>query len=121
MRMLRIVLAAIVGYVVFAALAVALFAVTGQASHAAASTGTVVRDALLGMLFAAFGGFVAATIARNAPRRAAAIMSGILLLGATVSIIASPGTPHWSQYSAIALMAPSAYVGGWWRARRTAR
>jgi len=62
------------------------------------------------MLFAGLGGVVASRIA---PHRGWAVvgMTCLLALGAAVSLVTSPAADaRWSQWSAILLMAPSAYL-----------
>ena len=63
-----------------------------------------------GMLFAGLGGVVASRIAPH-PGWAVVGMTCLLALGAAVSLVTSPAADaRWSQWSAILLMAPSAYL-----------
>jgi hypothetical protein len=110
---LRSLAAVVGGYLIFALSAVALFQLVGRDPHAPQPLWFVIASAMYGIGFAGLGGFVAA---RVAPARAllhAAAVAIVLALGATVSLLTSPGADAtWSQWAALALMAPSAYVGG---------
>ena len=86
-RVLRSLATMIVGYLIFALSAFALFHFAGRAPHAPQPAWFMVVSAIYGMLFAA--------------------------LGATVSLVTSPGAgATWSQSSAILLTAPCAWLGG---------
>ena len=66
---------------------------------------------IYGMAFASLGGVVAMRIAPLRPTLHAAILAGVIELGAVVSLIASPGAgTSWSQWSALVLMAPCAFL-----------
>ena len=112
----------IVGYLVFAVSAVALFAITGRDAHAEAPVWFMVGSTLYGMLFAAVGGgYIAARLAAASPVGHALAITVIIALGTLVSIFTRPaGGTIWSQLAALFLMAPSATLGGWvdWRRKR---
>jgi hypothetical protein len=113
MRLLRSLAAVVGGYLIFALSAVALFQLSGRDPHAPQPLWFEAVALGYGMGFAALGGFFAARLAPSRPLLHAAIMAGILALGASVSLVTSPGTDaSWSQWGALALMAPSAYLGG---------
>ena len=95
-----------------------LFQLSGRDPHAPQPLWFVVTSVVYGMVFAALGGFVAARVAPARGLRHAAGVAILLALGASVSLLASSGDDAtWSQWTALALMAPSAYVGGRFAAR----
>lgn len=112
-RVLRSLVAVVGGYLIFVLSAVALFQLSGRNPHATQPLWFVTASAVYGMAFAALGGFAAA---RMAPTRAllhACSVAAIMALGAVASLVASPSTDaSWSQWTALALMAPSACLGG---------
>jgi hypothetical protein len=117
MSILRSVAAVVGGYVIFAISAFALFQVSGRDPHAPQPVWFMVASTVYGMLFAALGGFVAARISPTRALLHATIVAGVLALGAIVSLVTSTGAT-WSQWSALILMAPSAYAGGRLAVRR---
>jgi hypothetical protein len=105
--------AVIGGYLIFALSAVALFQLSGRDPHAPQPLWFVIASVVYGMGFAGLGGFAAARLAPARPLLHAGVVAGVLALGAAVSLVASPGAgATWSQWTALALMAPSAYLGG---------
>jgi RsiW-degrading membrane proteinase PrsW (M82 family) len=114
MMIMRSIGSVIVGYLVFAVAAVALFAITGRDAHAEAPVWFMVGSTLYGMLFAAVGGYIAALLAGRSPVAHAFAITVIIALGTLASIFTRPaGGTIWSQLAALFLMAPSATVGGW--------
>jgi hypothetical protein len=112
-RVLRTLGAVIGGYLIFALSAVALFQLSGRDPHTPQPLWFIVASVTYGMVFAAVGGFVAARLAPTRSPLHAGTVAGVLALGASVSLVASPGAgATWSQWAALALMAPSAYFGG---------
>ena len=115
---LRSVAAVFLGYVVFAASAAALFALSGHAAHASASWAFVGVTVASGVVFAVAGGYVAGWLAGRRPVTHAMAMAAVLAAVATVSLAQTLGHGAvWSQVAALTVMAPSAVMGGWWRAR----
>jgi hypothetical protein len=113
MRMLRSVSVVVGGYLIFALSAVALFQLSGRDPHAPQPLWFMVAAVAYGMGFAAVGGFFAARLAPTRGLLHAGIVAVVVALGASVSLVASPGAgATWSQWAALALMAPCAYVGG---------
>jgi putative membrane protein (TIGR04086 family) len=111
--MLRIVAGVVVGYVVFAVLAVALFVLTGRDAHAAQDLSFMVLSTVYGMGCAFLGGYVAGRIAGRREGVAGAVVATFIALGALASIPSVPkGTFPWSQICALVLMAPCALLGG---------
>ena len=112
-RILRSIAAVVGGYLVFALSAVALFQLSGRDPHAPQPLWFEVAAVAYGMGFAALGGCFAARIAPTRTLLHAGLVAVVVALGASVSLVASPGAgATWSQWTALALMAPSAYVGG---------
>lgn len=112
-RALRAIASVAGGYLVFALSAVALFQLSGRDSHAPQPLGFETGAVVFGMVFAALGGYLAARVAATRPRAHAGGVAVVLALGAGVSLVMSPGAgATWSQWTALLLMAPSAYLGG---------
>ena len=110
MRVVRAILGAFCGYLIFALTGVALGLISGRNMHAAQPWWFVALTAAYGMFFAGLGGLVASRIA---PHQGWAVigMTSLLAFGAAVSLVTSPAADaRWSQWSAILLMAPSAYL-----------
>ena len=111
--MIRSFTGVVVGYLLFAVSALALFRVSGRDPHQEQDLGFTVLSVVWGMAFAGAGGYVAGAIAGRRPRLHGGVVAVILALGATASILAQPGRgSRWSQAAAIVLMAPAAFVGG---------
>lgn len=122
LTLLRSVAAVAAGYLVFALSAFALFQLTGQAPHGAAPASFMAVSILSGVVFAFVGGWLAAVIAGRRPVAHGIAVAIVLALGAAVSLAMTIGHGAiWSQLAALLLMAPSAALGGWARARRTER
>ena len=119
--LLRSVLAVVVGYIIFAVRGYAVFRLSGQAAHAAASMSFLLISVALGIVFAFAGGYVAGMIAGRRPLVHALTVAILIAIGAAVSLVAtlSHGSV-WSQVAALILIAPSAALGGRWRERRFA-
>lgn len=116
--LLRSVVAVLAGYIVFAASAFAVFRLSGRAAHAAASVPFMLLTIACGVVFAAVGGYVAGWLAGRRPVAHAVAMATVLAAGATASLVSTLGHGAiWSQVAALTLMAPSAVLGGWLRAR----
>lgn len=110
MRIVRASFGAIVGYMIFALTAVWLGSLSGRNLHAAQPVWFIALTAVYGMVFAGIGGVVAD---RLAPYRGWAVtgMTALLVLGAAGSLVASPAADaRWSQWCALLLMAPCAYL-----------
>ena len=118
MHILRSIAAVIVGYAVFAASAFAVFRLSGHAAHAPASGPFMLLTIACGVAFAALGGYLAGWLAGRRPLAHAVAMAVLLAAGATASLVSTLGHGAiWSQLAALAVMAPSAVLGGWLRAR----
>lgn len=102
-------LAALLGYVIFAAPAALMFNLMGWDPHAPASTTVVVATTVVGILGAAVGGWVAARVGRA--RWPGAVVAALIAIGALVSLVTrAGGNAIWSQLVAILLMAPTALL-----------
>jgi hypothetical protein len=119
--MLRLISGVILGYLVFALSALALFRLTNHPPHEPASIAFMAVSVVYGILFAVLAGWVAAGIAGRRDLLAAKIVAVILALGAVVSMnsITNTGFP-WTQVSALFLMAPAVVLGGMLNLRRKA-
>ncbi len=117
----RLLLGVLIGYAVFAVAAVAMFAVPGRDPHAAADPTFMVATIGGGIIAAVAAGYVAAVIARRHERVAGLVVAAIITLGATASLVASPGAgARWSQWAAL-LMSPAAWLSSIVRARAVGR
>jgi hypothetical protein len=118
LALLRSIAAVLLGYIIFAASAVALFRLTGHAPHAPASAVFMVVTVVVGIAFAMIGGYVAGWLAGRRPMAHAVAVAVVLAAGAAASLAATIGQGAvWTQVAALVFMAPSAVLGGWWRAR----
>jgi hypothetical protein len=109
--MVRAVIGIVLGYVVFAGTAVALFQITRVNPHAPVRPG-----------FAAVGGWLGGWVGQRADTGCGLVTAWIIATGAAISLIASPAPgAHWSQIAALVLMAPAAWAGDRLRAGRRLR
>ncbi|RYE02062.1 MAG: hypothetical protein EOP50_00950 [Sphingobacteriales bacterium] len=77
---------------------------------------------LVGAIAAALGGYVAGLLGGSRPVLHGALVATILATGALVSLLSTVGHGAiWSQIAALVIMAPSAVLGGWLRARQSSR
>ena len=120
--MLRGILAIIIGYLLFAGSAVALFALSHQDPHTRAPLKFLVLSVLYGIFFALLAGYLTALIGRVNDLRYVLLLAAIIAVGALVSLFARPGAGAiWSQVAALLLMAPAALVGGHLRLQQLRR
>ena len=110
--MLRSIGAVAAGYIVFGASAFLLFQLSGTDPHQPAPIGFKIASVIWGCVFALVAGWLTARVAGPRPVMHAAILAGVIALGALVSIVARPGDAMWPQIAALVLMAPSAWLGG---------
>jgi hypothetical protein len=109
--MLRSIGAVAAGYLVFGSSAALLFQVSGQGAHDQAPVGFKIGSIIWGAVFALVAGWLTARIAVRRPATHAAVLAGLIALGAVISLAAAAGA-KWSQLSALAVMAPCAWIGG---------
>ena len=87
-----------------------LFNLAGRDPHAPQRVEFIVFAVAYGMVFASFGGLLAATLARSRRLLHAGGVGVLIAIGATVSLLASSGPgATWSQWTALTLMAPTAW------------
>ncbi len=116
---MRPVAAVIVGYLIFALSAAALFQLSGRPPHAAAPAAFMVLTTIYGICFAALGAYVAQVIARSDSVAPAVGVCALIAIGASVSLAMTwRDGAHWTQWTALWLMAPAALMGGARRRRR---
>lgn len=115
---MRALLAVVAGYLIFAGSAVLLFQLTRVDPHSPAAVGFELLVMVYGIAFASLGGFVAGKIARRADLNCGIALALVIVLGATISMIASPGAGAlWTQTAALLLFAPASLAGNWIRQR----
>ena len=110
--MLRSIGAVAAGYIIFGVSGALVFQLSGQGAHQAAPTAFKIGSIIWGAVFALIAGWLTARIASRKPATHAAILAGLIALGAIGSLIADPSGAKWSQAGAIAVMAPCAWLGG---------
>ena len=108
---MRVFTGAVLGYLLFAGSAFALFHITEHNPHAPATISFKACAVTYGMLFALLAGFIASFIGGRPHFVAAWIVGALIAAGAIVSMILT--VVSWSQIVALAFMAPAAVVGGW--------
>ncbi len=114
--MLRHAAAVLLGYVIFAALAAGLFALSHRDPHVPQDRVFVAFALVYGVIAAVLAGYVAGSIGRARPIAPARTLSLAIAAVAIVSMLARPGGGAvWSQLATLVLFAPSAVVGGWLR------
>lgn len=115
----RHVVAVLVGYLVFAGLAAALFALSHRDPHVAQDWTFVVFSLAYGVVSAVLAGYLTASIGRVNPLSHTRTLALAIAAVAIVSMLARPaGGAVWTQLAAVFLFAPSALAGGWLRAFR---
>lgn len=114
MRILRAVVAAIVGAVLTLGLYLAwFFKFTGQSSPwDGATTGFIVLTGCIAAVCGLLGGFVGALLAPETPRGAADAIAALIAVGAAFAETHTPGQHHYPQALALLVAAPAAYLAG---------
>jgi len=110
--MLRSVGAVAAGYLIFGASGFLLFQLSGQDPHQQAPLTFKIATIIWGCVFALVAGWLTARIAPRKPATHAAVLAGLIALGAVVSLAARPSDAKWSQLAALVVMAPCAWLGG---------
>jgi len=115
---MRVFLAVVAGYLIFAGSAVLFFRLTNVNPHSPAAVGFEALTLAYGFAFASLSGFVAGKLARRRDLGCGIALAIVIALGATVSMIARPGAGAlWTQTAALVLFAPAALAGDWIRRR----
>ncbi len=104
----------ILGYLVFALTAFALFRVTQQNPHAPAPMGFEITAIVYGVFFAFLAGYWGTAIAGRSDMWVAIVIAVVMAAGAIASMV-QVGV-GWSPLSALVLMVPAELVGGYMRA-----
>jgi len=110
--MLRSVGAVAAGYLIFAMSAVLLFQMSGRAPHQAQPITFEIASVVWGCVFALVAGWLTARIAARKPVLHAAVLAGVIAVGALASLVGDVSGAKWSQISALVIMAPCAWIGG---------
>jgi len=111
---MRIFLAVVAGYLIFAVSAVLLFHLTNIDPHSPAALGFKVLTMAYGLVFALASGFVAGRIGRRTDLLCGIALALVIALGATISMLARPGAGAlWTQTAALILFAPASLAGDW--------
>ncbi len=119
--MKRSIFAVIIGYLIFAVSAVALFQLSGREPHTSHETSFMALSTLYGAFFAALAGYTAARLAGRNALRHAQFVALIIALLATLSLVTQYGKKAiWSELATLLLMAPCAVLGGLLRHRQLA-
>lgn len=117
--MARSIVAVVSGYLVFSVSSVLLFGVSGIDPHAPPpSTAFALFAITYGLVFAAVGGLLAASLAPRRPFVHAAIVASIIWAIAVVSLIAQLESGSvWTELATIFVFSPGAAAAGYWRDR----
>jgi hypothetical protein len=111
MKLLKNILAVVVGYAIFVISTVLLFKISAIDAHADPSVGVMILVIAWGMVFSIAGGLVAQMISASGNLTINYIL-GIMIAGfATFSLFNTTGN-HYSQLAAIFLFAPSSILAG---------
>jgi hypothetical protein len=111
MKILRTILAFLVGSTLALAPAMKFIRYTNHNALAPASPGYIAIAAVLGVVFSLIGGYAAARIAPQNAHGAGDSIVFFILACTCFSLYNSPGRDHWFQFVAILLMTPSVYIG----------
>lgn len=122
LRILRHVVAVLVGYLLFAGASVALFALSHRDAHARQDWVFVAFSIVYGLIAAILAGYLASVIGGDRRLRHARTLALAIAAVAIVSMLSRPGQGAlWSQLASLFLFAPSVLLGGWLRAVQSAR
>jgi putative membrane protein (TIGR04086 family) len=120
MKILRSIGVVLVGYIIFVALTLAFFKLSGYPPHQEVPPTIMLASIVVGIVAAFLGGYVAAYLAGHNPLLHGLAVGLILGLGAAVSLISTIGHGAiWSQVCALLLMVPAAAIGGVVRDRQS--
>jgi hypothetical protein len=105
------ILAIIVGYIIFAAGAIAFFYVFDIEAHSTASTTIMIQTVVNGIIFSALAGWITQLIAKTGNLDINYILALLIAAFATFSYFKANGE-HWTQLMAIFIFAPVSILGG---------
>ena len=108
---MRTIAGVILGYLVFALTAFALFRVTHQNPHAPAPMGFEITAIVYGAFFAFLAGYWGTGIAGRSDMRVAIVIA-LMMAAIAIASMAKVGV-GWSPLSALVVMAPAALMGGY--------
>lgn len=112
----RHVAAVLAGYLLFAGLSAALFALSGRDPHQAADATFVAFSMAYGTIAAVLAGYLAGLIGGGNPLAHARTLALAIAAVGIVSMLSRPGAGAvWTQLAAVVIFAPSAILGGWLR------
>jgi len=117
--MIRKILSVLVGYIIFAASALAFFYIFDIEAHSATSTTVMFQTATNGIIFSALAGCITQLIAKTDNLKINYILALLIAAFATFSYFKASGE-HWTQLMAIFIFAPVSIAGGWVLVRRKA-
>ena len=117
MKIIRNILAVMVGYAIFVISAVLLFKFSGIDPHADPVIEILVLTIIYGLLFSFVGGFLTQLISKMNSLIINYVLAAIIAGFATFSLFKTAGN-HYSQLAAIFLFAPASIAGGLMYLRR---
>ncbi len=117
MKVVKYVIAVIIGYATFVVSALMLFKFSGIKPHDDPTLGVMLLIVAFGLVFSFLGGVLAQLISNAGNLWPNYILATILAGFATFSLLQSSGN-HYSQIAAIFLFSPASLVGGWVLVRR---
>jgi hypothetical protein len=102
------------GDAIFGLSAFSLFRLAERDPHAPAPVEFMIATVAVGVIAAAIGGWVTASIASHHRREHAGVLGILIASGALISLVLRPGAGAiWTQIAAVVLMAPAALAGSW--------
>jgi hypothetical protein len=113
---MRIILAVVTGYIIFAGSAVVLFQAAGVDPHSPAPPVFTLLSIAYGIAFGLLSGYIAGRIGGHAGLHCGILAAALIALGAIVSLIVRPGAGAlWTQISTVVLFAPACLLGDYFR------
>jgi uncharacterized membrane protein len=109
--MTRKILSIIIGYLVFAVTALALFEFTGQNAHSNPTNVFAFFAAIYGAIFSFLAGLVAHYVAKTSNLKINYVLAFMIAAFATFSLLKTVGN-NWTQLLAIFIFAPVPILGG---------
>jgi hypothetical protein len=111
---MRSVFAVLAGYAIFALSTFALFRISGQEAHAAASVRLIAVSVVYAGFFAFCAGYTAARLAPSRPLIHGGVIAAFIAIAALASLFARPEQGAiWSQLIALLVVAPAVLAGAY--------